>query len=61
MTAEEVRQLRRRLGLSQPAFARLVGVHEVSVSRWENGAVRVPEPTARLIKLLARAQAKARV
>ena len=53
MTGGDVRRIRDRLGLLQPAFAKLVGVHSVTVSRWENGAM-IPEPTARLIRLLAK-------
>jgi DNA-binding transcriptional regulator YiaG len=52
VTGEEVRKIRKRLGLSQVAFARLVGVHEITVSRWENGALAIREPTAKLLRLL---------
>jgi DNA-binding transcriptional regulator YiaG len=52
VTGEEVRKIRKRLGLSQVAFARLVGVHEVTVSRWEHGVLAIREPTAKLLRLL---------
>ena len=43
--ASEVRALRRRLGLTQGIFARLVGVSVELVEHWEQG-VRVPRPIA---------------
>jgi DNA-binding transcriptional regulator YiaG len=52
VTGDEVRAIRRRLKLTQVAFARLVGVHEITVSRWENGALAIREPTAKLLRLL---------
>ncbi len=54
MTGEEVRQIRKRLGLTQAEFARLVGVHLVTVSRWEKGALGIRESAAKLMKLLAK-------
>ena len=53
MDASDVRQFRVQLGLTQAAFAELVGVDSNSIARWERGAVRVPEPAARLMRLLA--------
>lgn len=32
---EEIREVRERLGLSQTQFGQLLGVHWVTVSRWE--------------------------
>ena len=38
MTKEEILALREKLGLTQEAFAKLLGVARVStISRWENG------------------------
>lgn len=36
-TASAVRRLRKKLGLTQEAFAHRLGVTWVSVNRWENG------------------------
>ena len=36
--AEEIRQGREQLGLTQKQFANLLGVGEATVSRWETGA-----------------------
>lgn len=53
MTGDEVRRIRKRLGLTQAEFAQRVGVHFVTVSRWEHGRMGVRESAARLIRLLA--------
>lgn len=42
-TAKKVQRLRKRTGLSQRAFAKLLGVGYASVYRWESG---VTTPTA---------------
>ena len=53
MTGTDVQRLRRRLGLTQAALARKLGVHTLTVSRWECDRVQVTEPMARLLRLLA--------
>ncbi len=53
LTAADVRTLREQLAPTQAVFAELVGVSANTVARWERGEVRVPEPAARLIRLLA--------
>lgn len=60
MTGSEVRRIRKRLGLTQARFAKLVGVHFVTVSRWEKGVLGIRESAARLIKLLAKTEPKRR-
>lgn len=37
LTPESIRDLRRRLGLTQTAFAALIGCHWLTVSFWETG------------------------
>lgn len=37
MTADEIRELRKRLVLTQAEFGQLVGAHGMTVSRWELG------------------------
>lgn len=39
LTAEEIRQVRRRLKMSQREFAEYLGVGEASVKRWETGVL----------------------
>jgi transcriptional regulator with XRE-family HTH domain len=48
----EVRRLRLHLGLTQLTLAERIGVHPLTVSRWERGVVHIPEPTAQLLRLL---------
>ncbi len=61
MTGSEVRRIRRRLGLTQTQFAKRVGVHLVTVSRWERGEMGIRESAAKLIRLLAQMKAKGTV
>ena len=56
MQAAEVRRLRKRLGLTQARFGRLLGVHRVTVARWETGAAEVQAPMAKLIRLVMKAK-----
>lgn len=37
MTSEEVKELRRRAGLSLSAFAKVLGVRTTTVYNWEHG------------------------
>jgi transcriptional regulator with XRE-family HTH domain len=39
MTGEEIKKYRVRLGLSQEAFAELLGARSNQISRWENDFV----------------------
>ena len=58
MTGNEVRQHRQRLRLKQTELADKLGVHPITVSRWEREIVNIPEPTARLLALLAKTAPK---
>jgi transcriptional regulator with XRE-family HTH domain len=42
MTGQELREWRKKLGLSQAALARHLGVTRVTVTRWEIGLRPVP-------------------
>jgi DNA-binding transcriptional regulator YiaG len=53
VTGSELRRIRKRLALTQGEMADLVGVALNTVWRWEAERARIPEPTARLIGLLA--------
>jgi len=53
MTGAEVRRHRRRLGFTQVQLAKQLGVHPVTVSRWENGWL-MPKAVAALLPLLTR-------
>ena len=53
MLPSEVKRLRKRLGLTQSKFAALVGVHLVTVKKWETGMQGMRRPTEQLIRFLA--------
>jgi DNA-binding transcriptional regulator YiaG len=59
MTAEDFRRQRRRLQMSQIELAAKIGVHPMTLSRWERGTVKVPMPVAQLIELLDREHRRA--
>lgn len=44
MTADELRRRRERLRLTQQELADRLGVHRVTVNRWENGALAIDRP-----------------
>ena len=58
MTGREVRRVRKRLGLTQRAFAIRVGVNPNTVARWERGEVTVGSTAAILIRLLGQLHEK---
>ena len=45
MTAQEIIDLRKKLGMSQVIFAERLGVSFATVNRWENGR-HIPSPLA---------------
>jgi transcriptional regulator with XRE-family HTH domain len=53
MSGEEFRRHRRRLGFTQVGLAERIGVHEITISRWERDVVAIPEPVAQLVRLIA--------
>jgi DNA-binding transcriptional regulator YiaG len=58
VAGHEVRRIREGLKMTQEDFAAMLGVHRVTVARWETGTVRVTEPMAKLIKLLAKTRTR---
>jgi DNA-binding transcriptional regulator YiaG len=46
----ELQRIREALGLTQAESAEELGVHRVTVARWETGDRNIPEPVARLIQ-----------
>jgi len=56
VTPDELRRIRKRLGLSQSRFAALLGVHPVTVRKWEAGMQGMAHTADRLIRLLAEQQ-----
>jgi DNA-binding transcriptional regulator YiaG len=53
MTPAEVRRVRKRLRLTQREFAKLLGVHEITVAKWERGMQPMRNTHALLIRLVA--------
>src|SRR5438874_10161813 len=49
---EEIRQIRARLNLSQPGFARLLHVSRKTVQSWEQGTRRPSQAAARLLQFV---------
>ncbi len=60
MTGDTLRQIRKRLGLTQVAFAKQLGIHPNSLARMERGELGMREPVARLARLLETLEKKAR-
>ena len=58
MTPEQFTRLRNGLGLTQAQAAERLGVHRVTVARWEAGMRAIPEPTARLWTRIAQDERK---
>ena len=53
--SQPLARLRQRLGLSQSAFAQLLGVHAMTVSKWERGVLKPNTHQRRVLQALARA------
>jgi putative transcriptional regulator len=51
-TAPDVRRTRAAARMSQPVFARLLGVDKSAVAQWERGAKRPSGPALRLLEVL---------
>jgi DNA-binding transcriptional regulator YiaG len=53
LTGKEIRFLRHEMDMSQPVLARLLGVTEQTVQKWESGkTTQVPAPASGLIRVL---------
>jgi DNA-binding transcriptional regulator YiaG len=52
MTPEEIRSHREALGMTQGQIARLAGVDNRTWRRWECAEREMPEPVARLLRLM---------
>jgi transcriptional regulator with XRE-family HTH domain len=52
MTGTEFRRIRKRLGLTQRAFAEEMGWHPNSVAKAERGEMKIGPTAARLARLL---------
>ena len=50
--ATEIKRIRAAARMSQPVFARLLGVDKSAVAQWERGAKRPSGPALRLLEVL---------
>ena len=57
MKPEQIAALRARLGFSQVQLAQIMGVHPLTVSRWERGLLEPTPHQAALLDSFAKAQA----
>jgi len=53
MTGQQLRRIRKRLGLTQVELADRLGVASNTVARWERNEVGISGPVARLLTLLS--------
>jgi predicted transcriptional regulator len=58
MTGQQMRKIRKGLGLTQKELAVLVGVATNSIARQERGEMGIRESLARLIRLTVQTEAK---
>ncbi len=54
MKGQELRRLRLRMGLTQKQLGAEVGVAENTIARWERGEMKINEPAAKLMTILAK-------
>lgn len=54
MTSEDVRQIRSKLKMSQPVFARHLRIEQRTVANWEQGVSKPNAQAAILLKLIER-------
>lgn len=54
LSGDEVRFLRLGMLMSQSTLAKLLGISEQAVRRWERGKVTIPKPSESLLRLLYR-------
>jgi len=47
---QELKRIREELELTQEQLAAEIGVHRVTVAKWEAGDRGIPEPVARLLQ-----------
>ena len=54
VTAEDIKSVRKKLGLTQKNFAELIGCSKSTVERWESGSETVSGPIVLLLRYLER-------
>jgi transcriptional regulator with XRE-family HTH domain len=56
MVSRDIAALRRALGFSQTQLAQLLGVHPLTISKWERGVLCPSDHQAALLKSFAKAR-----
>ncbi len=54
MDKDSIRKLRQSLGMTQEQFAKKLGVHKLTISRWERSTTRPSLLASRQLERLAR-------
>lgn len=54
LSGDEVRFLRHEMLMSQSTLAKLLGISEQAIRRWETGKIAIPKPSEALLRLLYR-------
>ena len=52
LSGDDVRYLRHEMLMSQNTLARLLGMSEQAIRRWETGKINIPKPSESLLRLL---------
>lgn len=52
LNGQEIRFLRKNMGLTATKLSKIIGVDNATISRWENGKQAITEPNDRLLKLV---------
>jgi transcriptional regulator with XRE-family HTH domain len=53
MKPQELKKIRKQLGLTQAQLAELVGIAPNSIARQERGEIGIREPLAKLLRMIA--------
>jgi transcriptional regulator with XRE-family HTH domain len=56
MSPKEAKRIRKKLGLTQVELAKKLGLHFMTISKWERGAEPIMKQTALVLKLLAKTE-----
>jgi DNA-binding transcriptional regulator YiaG len=54
VTSKEAKRIRKRLGMTQVELAEKLGIHSMTVSKWERGVEPVQKQTALVLELLVK-------
>lgn len=56
MTGEQLKRARKALGIDQVTLAKRLGVHPMTISKWEREVVPIPKSTGELVGLWVKAR-----